>query len=93
MNSPRFARRFFRSSPLSLISSFARCRRHFAKAAERNPLLYVEGLFGVGSRWRKFCEMASNVYLDEGALTGEKRGGRGEEDDEDDEDTRGGQRR
>ena len=66
--------------------------RHFAKAAERNPLLYVEGLFGVGSRWRKFCEMASNVYLDEGALTGEKRGSRGEEDDEDDEDVRGGRR-
>ena len=31
--------------------------RHFGKAAARNPLLYVEGLFGVGARWRKFCEV------------------------------------
>ena len=39
--------------------------RHFAVAADRNPLLYVEGLFCVGNRFRKYCEMVTNVYLDE----------------------------
>lgn len=56
--------------------------RHFAVAADRNPLLYVEGLFCVGNRFRKYCEMVTNVYLDENALTGKSRA---EEEDEDDE--------
>lgn len=56
--------------------------RHFSVAADRNPLIYVEGLFGVGNRFRKYCEMVTNVYLDENALTGKSRS---EEEDEDDE--------
>ncbi|GMI46686.1 hypothetical protein TrCOL_g1634 [Triparma columacea] len=44
--------------------------RHFATAAQRNPLLCVEGLFHVGVRYRRHCEMVTNSYLDEKTLSG-----------------------
>lgn len=38
--------------------------RHFARAAERNPLLHVEALFR-HSAPHKFCESSSNLYVPE----------------------------
>ena len=44
--------------------------RHFAVSAENNPLLYVETLFGINQRQKKFCEMVKQVYFDTDLIGG-----------------------
>ena len=64
--------------------------RHFATAAKRNPLLCVEGLFHVGVKYRKHCEMVTNCYLDEKTLSGgREEQGAGPAIDEEDKEKQG----
>ena len=74
----------------SSLTNFARAIvRHFAAAAARNPLLYVESLFHVPARSHaRFSETVTNVYTDTIGMGGRAKKGEEEEEEEEKEEAR-----